>query len=192
MGVSAALQDRPINPDMQRGLELIWAFMAEHCPAELAAYQAAWPDRRLNLERINLPGIAMLSRHKKALDTWTQFHAHALADTDFNSAVFNYTQQIKKHLAGEQCDVDDARRKLETSDVLAQATRPDEDVVAKSGSQDLVRVCESTVFSTERPALRAHHDRVMAIDFEGMSVETFEAALQKLDQDYAAQAGEPT
>ena len=190
MGVAEALKDRPIIPGMQQGLELIWAFLGDHCPAELAAYEAAFPDRRLNLERVNMPAVAQLLRHKKALNAWVQFQAHTIPSHDFNGGLFNYTQQVKKHLAGAPADIHGARAKLVTSDALACAAKPDAEMIAKTGDRDLVRLCDETVFSPEIKELHVHHHSVMAIKYEGMSVEAFEAELSKLEQNYACKVEE--
>lgn len=181
MPVSPHLQDRPIEPDVAVGLELIWDFMSKTCPEELAAYEAAMPDHRADIERIKSPGLAGLPQHKAYSNDYVAFQAYGHAANTYNSVVGNYKMVVAMALGGEDADVEEARQKVRCLANLKAALRPYAEDLATSKSIDLRHYVEQLLHSENANALAECQARVLDINLDGMSKDDFEAAVKAIE-----------
>lgn len=183
MGGHPRFANRPVNPDMAEGLSLIWAHMGEHWPDELTAFEAHHPDMRLNMERMRLPVIAGLSRHKKHREAWIQLSAHGLVSDALSAGVSQY---CKARCAGEAASVA-LRSKIDACFALAERLRPSGRPFDDPKSGELHR---SFAMAQElRPPLLVRAERVMALSAD-LSAGAFAMALAEIDQDLALEEGE--
>ncbi len=159
----------------------MWDFMSVTCPHELAAFDASFPDIRVNMERTHQPGISELHRHKRFRDEWVQLQAHSMVAQIRSGHLHSYCQARK---AGEHSD--EVHVKMLACQDLASKLKPSGGAFEKSKSGDLNRVFLTTLEAEAQIEERCA--RVMALPRD-LTGDAFAQALEQIDSEIFGEGG---